>query len=411
MGSVIEPPSSREEIGKFNDVTYVKYGGRFAGETACGRFAVPYEITAPANPKEASGVCLFEPRHHTGGTVALDSLRRDFIFGGAISHATVRHRTFRLGGLDSDPVTDLTICGRDFPQPGAGKDNDILREFAHALRKSPPAFMGRVSHLYAAGFSDSGNTVQEIYKPFGHQLFDITFACTARYFEPVKIPGQKPIFVFNTEADFDARAVPRPDLPAYRVYGVPGGAHICDSLPARVAFPDPPEPGSPAPPVKGTTPLNWLLFMRALFVAGDQWVRKGVQPPPSTTLKVDAQGNIMRDARCNALGGIRHPALEAGEATFMASVIRGNWPLFGGYANPKRLRESEFPGYIESFSKAAKALAAARFLFPAAADRLIGLAKLHPPNTYTLNYMEGRLDTPPPSHRAEGDDWNDARVS
>lgn len=400
MGCVFETPV-REEIGKFNNIAYVKYSGRFVGQTACGRFAVPYEITAPANPKEASGVCLFEPRHHTGSTVALNSLRRDFIFAGGITHATVRHRTFRLGGLDSDPLTDVTICGRDFPKPSGGKDNDILREFALALRQSTPAFMGRVTHLYAAGFSDSGNTVHEIYKPFGHQLFDITFAFTASYFEPVKLPGQKPIIVFNTEADFNARAVARPDLPAYRHYAVAGAAHICDSIPAREGFPDPPEPGSPAPPVAGTTPINWLPIARAVFVAGDQWARKGVQPPASTTLKTDAQGNVLRDARGNALGGIRHPALEAGEATFMASVVRGNWPLFGGYGNPKRLQASEFNAYIETFTKATKALVTARLMLAPFADILIGLARTHPPNTYTLNYMEGRLD-PPRTSRAAG---------
>lgn len=405
MPSVIEPPVSREEVGKFNNITYVKYVGRFVGETACGRFAVPYEITAPANPKEASGVCLFEPRHFTSGTVVLDSLTRNFIFGRAISHATVRHRAFRLGGLDPDPVTDLTVCGKDFPKPGAGKDNDILREFALALRKSTPAFMGRVSHLYAAGRSESGDIVHEIYPTFGHQLFDITFAFGASYFAPVRINGQKPIFVFNTEGDFDYHAVPRPDTPpAYRMYGVAGAAHICDSLPGREAFPEPPKAGSPAPAVAGTTPINWVPIARALFVAGDQWVRKGVQPPPSNTLKVDAQGNVMRDARGNALGGIRHPALEAGEATFMASVVRGNWTLFGGYGNPKRLRESEFPGYVESFTRATNALVAARFLLQPFADRLIGMARVHPPNTYTLNYMEGRLDPPPPSLTAGRDD-------
>lgn len=404
MGSVIEAPVSREEVGKFNNIAYVKYVGRFVGETACGRFAVPYEITAPANPKVASGVCLFEPRHFSSGTVVLNSLTRNFIFGGAISHATVRHRTFRLGGLDPDPVADLTICGKDFPKPGAGRDNDILREFALALKKGTPAFMGQVSHLYAAGFSDSGNIVHEIYKPFGHQVFDLTLAFTARYFEPVKIPGQKPIIVFNTEADFDARAVPSPGMPpAYRVYGVAGAAHICDSLPARAAFPDPPKPGSPAPAVAGTTPINWLPIARALFVAGDQWARKGVQPPPSNTLKVDARGNVMRDARCNALGGIRHPALEAGEATFMASVVRGNWTPFGGYGNPRRLQESEFPGYVESFTKAVKALVAARLILQPFADRLIALTRIHPPNTYTLNYMEGRIDSSP-SPTVGGDD-------
>ena len=372
MPRVIEPPESREEIGNFNNVAYVKYRGRFRGD----RFNVPYEITAPKNPWEASGACLFEPPHFTSGSIARDFLLgRQFLFSHGFSHATA-----------------------------ATRDNDIIHEFALALRQTTPSFMGRLNRLYAAGFSDSGDTVREIYETFGHKVFDVTFAGTAHYVEPVRIAGQKPLVLFNSEYDFDAHAVPRPDLPWYRTYAVAGAAHICDSALTRVAFPDPPRPGSPAPPVAGTTPINWLPFARAIFLACDQWARDNVQPPQSVTLKTDAQGVILRDPRANALGGIRHPALDAGEATFIASVVRDGWPLFGGYERPRRLQESEFQSYIDSFTKSVNALVAARYLLPVDAGRIIAQAKLHPPNTYTINYLEGRLFGPQTSNAVGVDD-------
>lgn len=53
--------------------------------------------------------------------------------------------------------------------------------------------------------------------------------------------------------------------------------------------------------------------------------------------------------------------------------------------------ESEFPGYLKSFTKATDALRDARYLLPAGHDRLIREVQLRPPNTYTLNYRDGLL--------------------
>jgi hypothetical protein len=145
-----------------------------------------------------------------------------------------------------------------------------------------------------------------------------------------------------------------------------------------------------------------LLFLRAIFIAGDQWVRNGTQPPAGVMLRVNPKGAIARDGLCNALGGIRHPALENGEATFSASIVRRNlefrpWELFGGYGNPKSLADNEFPQYLDSFKAATNALLAARYLTPDGAARLIREAQLQPPNTYTQNYMNGLLFPVPTS--------------
>jgi len=399
MSGVIEAPKTTEEFGTFNNIRYVKYKGRFTGEINSLKFDVPYEITTPANTKQGNRTFVFEPLHFADGSVARDGeLGHPFLFGGGYSHATVRHKSFRVKSLEPDPLSPLVIRGQAFPGPEVVVDTEILREFATALKQSlPTSFIGKVERLYAIGFSESGNTVHDIYKPFGHKLFDITFACLARYVEPVRIPGQKPIIVFNTEADYDARAVPQPGFPQYRWYAVAGGAHIPDSVLSRMVFPDPPKDGSPAPSVEGTTPINWLPFIRALFVAGDQWVRSNVKPPESLTLKLNPQGLVLRDAKGNALGGIRHPALEMGEAVFMPSVVRGNWTLFGGCGSFKRLPSTEFAAYLDAFTKAADALVAARFLLPAGKDRMIAQAKLSPPNTFTLNYLEGRFFVPQPA--------------
>jgi hypothetical protein len=89
---------------------------------------------------------------------------------------------------------------------------------------------------------------------------------------------------------------------------------------------------------------------------------EGAEPPPSAMLKLTPDGqNLARDARGNALGGIRHPALETGEARFLASVVRaGNWPLFGGYENVLPVGHEgfhkNFGQYVKAFGDACKAL-------------------------------------------------------
>jgi hypothetical protein len=392
----IKPPTQSQKIGIYKNIAYVRHQGEFVWKTEePGRaFAVPYEITTPENPAEGNRTFVFEPPHFTSGTVSRDAfLGTQLLFPLGFSHASVGYSNLFMRILNRDPGFELVIKGKPVTilpprpgQPGEVTDLNILQQFALALKQS--SLFGPVERLYAMGFSDSGKTVHEVYKPFGHKLFDLSFACTAPYVAPEKIAGQKPIIVFNTERDFDPLAVPDPKFPQYRWYAVAGAPHIPDAVLTRPEFPG---GQGPIPPIAGTSPINWLPIIRALFLAGDQWIRNGTPPPASVTLKVNPQGLIARDVMGNALGGIRHPALETVEARFISSVVREGWELFGGYGSPKRLTDAEYPQYLNSFSKAADALVAARYLLPVGRDRLLKEVQLQRPNTFTLNYLEGLL--------------------
>lgn len=391
----IKPPTTSEKVGGYNDITYVRHQGQFVWENGVDRaqsFSVPYEITTPSDPTEGNRTFVFEPPHHTGGPVSRNAyLGPEFLFSQGFSHASVGYSNVRMRILNPKPgfpmkIKNVPITMIDFGQPGAVTDTNILSLFANALKQS--SFLGPVERIYGIGFSDSGNTLHQVYQQVGHRLFDLSFACTANYLAP--FPAQNPIIIFNTERDFDSRAIPDPQFPQYRWYAVAGAPHIPDAALTRPWFKD-----GTTPPIAGTTPLDWSPFIRALFVAGDQWVRQGTQPPASVTLMVNSQGLIARDVMCNALGGIRHPALENGEATFINSVVRPNlepkfWENFGGYGSPKKkLTSSEFPQYLESFTTATEALVAARYLLPEDGELLIKGAEIQPPNTFTRNYMNG----------------------
>ena len=60
----------------------------------------------------------------------------------------------------------------------------------------------------------------------------------------------------------DAMCAPsNPDFSQYRCYAVAGGAHICDETTTREAFAEGQESS-----VAGTTPINWLPFIKVLLV-------------------------------------------------------------------------------------------------------------------------------------------------
>jgi hypothetical protein len=134
--------------------------------------------------------------------------------------------------------------------------------------------------------------------------------------------------------------------------------------------------------------------MRAAFLAGDAWVRWGVEPPPSALIS-EASGidpiygfetGIERDLNGNALGGIRLPDVEVGRALFIAtnfvvpipgfdSFLFGLWvdlqcePLPDG-----SVRFANHGQYVDAVQAQAEMLAAQRYLLPDDVGRIVSLA-------------------------------------
>ncbi len=135
------------------------------------------------------------------------------------------------------------------------------------------------------------------------------------------------------------RAVVGPDAdPAhYRLYEIAGAPHFSGT------------PDDPLPPPFNPLALDLAGVVRAMFLAGDQWVHAGTPPPPSVLLASAAPGTIdpvygfetgiARDANLNALGGIRFPDVEVGRARFIASLVdsrpsgHSGWSASGSICN------------------------------------------------------------------------------
>ncbi len=337
-----------------------------------------------------NGTVVLEPPHFFSGIIGRDYLLgRVFLFNKGFRHASV-----------GDYLPQNNLAGTPPAAPEGTAFHEILQKFTIELRERTPAFLGRVERIYALGFSMSGAIVRDVYPQFGHKLFDISFPCTASYLAPVKPAGAKPIMVFNTEFDFDVDTIVDPAFPNYRWYAAAGAPHIPDNTLTRTKYdedPKPPPPFNPAASkIRGTTPIDWAPFFKALFVAGDQWVRNGTLPPASAVLKVVPGKLLARDIAGNAVGGIRHPALELREATFIASVFRGRlWEFFGAYGKLRTfggLRPfPDFENYKTSFRDATENLARARLLSRGWADIFIRRSMLEDNATYTMNYMWERF--------------------
>jgi hypothetical protein len=392
----IEEPLSREDAG-----THLILKGRFAGRTRGGDYSVPYEISVPVKKNKGNGRLLFEAPHFTQGALARDAaLGREYVFGQGYCHATVGYSNRWRRLLDLEPDFKTVILGRavtpappGLPPPGGYvTDTEILAEFINALKANPRSLTVGVEKFYAIGFSDSGNALHFVLRQaYAKNLFDLSVPCGGGIAgNPPVAAGSGRVIFFNTESDFDQRK-PEPDdraNPLQRTYVAAGCPHICDTPLTRVANPT----------VAGTSPIDGTPFVKALLEAGDRWVTKGAEPPPSLTLKRKppvgaAPPEVERDARGNALGGIRHPALVTGEARFIASGAIN--PLFGGYDNVQQVGGAgffpDYHAYRKAFEKAAKDLRHAGFISQADEKDWIDKSKLNPPATFTQNYQAGRF--------------------
>lgn len=192
--------TASEPFGTFNGVEFTRHTGSFSGMTSLGAFNVPFEIVAPADPSQGSGVVLMEPPHWLFPPLGRDFwIGRSLIFGRGISYASVGFGTDAFNILDPT-VPDPVIAGSVVEEPGVLKfagtsDEEILIQFAEALRQHPVALqlLGSVQKLYAYGRSRSADILVEtqlaITATESAGIFDLTFLHTPSWEVTFPVPG------------------------------------------------------------------------------------------------------------------------------------------------------------------------------------------------------------------------------
>lgn len=210
-----------------------------------------------------------------------------------------------------------------------------------------------------------------------------------------------PVLTFQTETDmttlgyFPAR---QPDSRNFRLWEVAGTAHVDTYIGtgmsdlgnspdvARIVLTTAPIPGPACSTPVNSGPQHFVL--KAAFAALYRWVRQGVAPPSAPRLEMDPgpPPTIRRDARGNALGGIRTPQLDAPIATLSGEGqagggfcgLFGTTVLFDGATLAELYPDQA--AYVNAFNAATDRAVAAGYILPpdaelmkaAAADTDIG---------------------------------------
>jgi hypothetical protein len=328
-------------------------------------------------------------------------LGRDFVFGHGFSYATVGFGTDGLNILDPE-APDLELAGQPVADLGPDPvyDFDIVVQFVQALSSGPfaVAALGVIERKAGYGDSQTAAVWQVVFHRPGGQgqgLLDFTLldrdlwrypTAPAAFLE--NLPQEytpltgigKVIFVLSegdqlagTAAQLRRSVIgPDADPGRYRLYEIAGAPY----------FPlDPP-----------LNPLGFNGVVRAMLLAGDQWVRAGTPPSSSALLAQAVPGaidpvygfetGIARDANLNALGGIRFPDVEVGRAWFIASlldfeIIPGLPGLVGAWTDLQCVpladgspRFASHGDYVERVVQQANALQRSGFLLEADAEAL-----------------------------------------
>jgi alpha/beta hydrolase family protein len=202
-----------------------------------------------------------------------------------------------------------------------------------------------------------------------------------------------PVMIVETETDLFGLgfyAARQPDTPRLRTWEMAGTAHADQStLDYGIASGRTWDKTDPVPDFASLCgrindgPQRYII--RAAFAALNKWMTDGAAPPLGQPLSVVAGKAIGRDARGNAIGGVRTPAVDvpverlSGEFDAKKSVICS---LFGS-STPfdAATLASLYPthaGYVAKVTAAAAAAARGGFLRPADRDALIAAASAAP---------------------------------
>ncbi|WP_409470303.1 alpha/beta hydrolase domain-containing protein [Streptomyces sp. HC307] len=377
-------------LGSYGGIRYVQYDGVFEGETSTGRFRVPYRISAPADPNRTNGTALVEPSHFVVGLGALNVyLRRDFLFRQGFVHAGIVWST--LGNRILDPSVPGTFIEGGFEEDGTRVDDEIITDFARALSSRSSGarpLVGKVPRTYGTGFSDSSYPLLRLVRSGDATgAFDLVLPITTEGFDPQadlaagRYKGK--VLIVNSEADDPTNLTDRGIVTKrYRFYVVAGSPHIPDPLDAPLNVPF---------PVRRSTPASFVPALRAHFLQGHDWVRKGSPPPTSTQLRTASDNSIVRDANGNAITedrtGRRVPRLpfvDVGEARFITGFI-------GSYDNVRTVQQLGFSShraYARAFDDKLRDYRRAGFILPEDADDMRRRARLCPPSTFTETYRD-----------------------
>lgn len=249
-----------------------------------------------------------------------------------------------------DPMGGLTV--RRLVATGLSQSAARLRTYINAVHPLVGVFQGFIPYL------DFG---------WGIRLDEQSVPDVSGVDPRIRVPTvirqdqPTPVMVVNSETEtVSYYAVRQPDSPSFRFWEVAGTSHT--ALPRGTQL-------------GGVTAPNWLSVTPVYHAAVrhmHNWLVRGTPPPVLPRIEVEP-GNpprIRRDARGNALGGIRLPELEApigehrgvGEGGSLLAIL-------AGYFRPFTCRElaslyTSREAFVRAYQQAVDAGVAAGYILP-----------------------------------------------
>jgi hypothetical protein len=369
-------------------------------------------VMRPSDPAKANGTLLVEWLNVSGGVDAAPEVlyAHPEILRGYTWVGVSAQKIGIEGGTAVVPVQGVDASGirkqdparyASLHHPGDAFSLDIFNQVGQALRAPGPVdpLAGiHPTHVVAIGESQSAfelTTFVNAIEPIDHtfdgfyihsrgggatplQGGDITAGFTGAI--RIRDDAAVPVMIVETETDeqvlnyFSAR---QPDNAHIRMWDVAGGAHADAYLVGTT---------SSLLGCKGTLNQSETHYVvDAALHDLDQWVVNNTPPPVAPRLDVKIVGGapvIQRDARGNALGGIRTPGMEAPTAVWsgiesskssIVCLLFGTTVPFDA-ATLARLYPTK-QAYLAKFKAALDKDVAAGFVLPADQDALLAEAQ------------------------------------
>lgn len=291
------------------------------------RYRTLIHVIRPRNPATASGLVEVEPWHSGDNWTVFEEVK-DFIL--KRNDTTVIVLTYgrlldrRIRPSDPERYKSLVLPASDADAP------EILAQVGALLRAGRvPKVVAR--HLILAGHSETGaetrhyiNVEGKLARYGGRSIYDGYFPSQAALNRTetdhplpdvgapvIEVQGERELI----EAFHRGRSLywRRPDGPHYRLYEVPGMAHI--STRPRVDRSGAPNVADPSAAAyadprswncrdKTLSPLPFIEIKTAAFANLVNWVEHGVPAPHAPMIATDPKGDIARDDIGNAKGGV-----------------------------------------------------------------------------------------------------------
>ena len=378
-------------------------------------------VRTPKDPKRFNGTVIFEWLNVSAGRdsdpdfgfAGPELLRDGFAYVGVTAQAVGISGGFAIpipgyhpkGMVDQNPGRYKTLH-----HPGDAYSYDIFSQAAQAvLHPDGPSPLGSLvpQHVIAAGQSQAAsrlvtyvNAIAPLTNIFdGYLIHSRGGSGAALSSGPggavpspahIRTDLHVPVMMLATETDLFGLGfykAAQPDSDLMRTWQMAGTAHADQStIDYGVSSGRQWDTTSKVPDFTGLCgsindgPHRYIV--RAAFNALNKWVVDGTQPPHSPAIKVDAGTTIARDARGNAIGGIRLPAVAAPIETLAGEFEPGKSViclLFGSRApftaaTLKQLYPTH-ADYVAKVKVAADAAVAAGFLLPPDAQEIEQVAQ------------------------------------